>query len=190
MLITASAYTVILSQHTRYAAPIYNLHHRESSTKTFRNTVLGLHIISGLSEIIRWYFLTLFSPTGDTRPSATPIDFLLCMAQSITSLILVKHLARGFPIMTRPSYQAGSVSRMLLAGVALWNGSPDWQESSVKSVNAFIYTRLLIKYIGPLMKTTAEDVPSQQGVYKYVFPFPCFVNISYDELGRRLQNPD
>lgn len=92
--------------------------------------------------------------------------------------------------MTRPSYQAGSVSRMVLAGVALWNGSPDWQESSVKSVNAFIYTRLLIKYIGPLMKTTAEDVPSQQGVYKYVFLFPCFVNISYDELGRRLQNPD
>lgn len=63
------------------------------------------------------------------------------------------------------------MSRMVLAGVALWTGSADWEESSVKAVNAFIYTRLLIRYIGPLMKTSEDDVPSQQGVYKYVVPF-------------------
>ncbi|TLD18359.1 hypothetical protein E2P81_ATG12154 [Venturia nashicola] len=167
MLLTALAYTTILSQHTRYAAPIYNKHHRESSTKTFRNTVLSLHILSGLSEITRWYFLTL-STGGTTRPTATPIDFLLCMVQSITALILVKHLARGFPIMTRPSYQAGSVARIVLASVALLTGSPEWQESSAKAVNAFLYTRLLIRYIGPLMKASEEDVPSQQqGVYNF-----------------------
>lgn len=171
MLATALAYTTILSRHTRYAAPVYNRHHRESSTKTFRNTVLGLHIVSGLTEITRWYFLTL-STGGTARPTATPVDFVLCMVQSVTSLILVKHLARGFPIMTRPSYQAGSVARMVLASVALYTGSADWQESSAKAVNAFIYTRLLIKYIGPLMKTSEEDVPSPQGIYKYVIsPF-------------------
>lgn len=165
MLLTTLTYTSILSQHTRYAAPVYNKHHRESSTKTFRNTVLTLHITSGLAEIVKWYFLTL---TSGQRPTATLTDFVLCMVQSITSLTLVKHLARGFPIMTRPSYQAGSVARMVLASVALGTGSADWHESSSKAVNAFIYTRLLIKYIGPLMKTSEEDVPSQQGIYKYV----------------------
>ncbi|QDS71790.1 hypothetical protein FKW77_009405 [Venturia effusa] len=69
--------------------------------------------------------------------------------------------------MTRPSYQAGSVARMVLATVALWTKSQDWHESSSKAVNAFLYTRLLIKYIGPLMKTKEGDVPSQQGIYNF-----------------------
>lgn len=163
MLFTSLAYASILLRHTRYAAPVYNKHHRESSTKLFRNTILFLHITSGFTEICRWYFLVL--STG-LRPIATIIDFSLCLVQSITSLILVKHLARGFPILTRPSYQAGSVARMVLATIALYNGSADWHESSSKAVNAFIYTRLLIKYIGPLMKTSNEDVASQQAMYK------------------------
>jgi len=76
MLFTGTGYASVLSQHTRYAASAYNKHHRESSTKLFLNTVLSLHMASGLTEIIQWYFLTLF--TG-RRPTATLIDFSLCI---------------------------------------------------------------------------------------------------------------
>lgn len=68
--------------------------------------------------------------------------------------------------MARPSYQSGSVARLVVAGFAWYTQSPDWHESATKSVNAFIYTRYLIRYIGPLMKTSHEDVASNQAMYK------------------------
>ncbi|KAE9967527.1 hypothetical protein BLS_006323 [Venturia inaequalis] len=79
MLLTAAAYTTILSQHTRYAAPVYNKHHRESSTKTFRNTILSLHILSGLAEIIRCFAVIVGAilSLGEGPISYTPIIYVV-----------------------------------------------------------------------------------------------------------------
>ncbi|CAG8951330.1 hypothetical protein HYFRA_00008080 [Hymenoscyphus fraxineus] len=126
--------------------------------------VLSIHIVAGILEISLWYFFTLVK---GQRPTAGTFEFMLCLTQSITSLILVKHLARGYPILTRPSYQSGSVCRLIAAGIALYSQSPDWHESATKSVNAFVYTRLLIFYVGPLMKTSHEDTASPQEMYNF-----------------------
>jgi hypothetical protein len=55
-------------------------------------------------------------------------------------------------------------------------------KSSSKAVNAFTYTRLLIKYTDPLMNTSEEDVASQQSMYKFPSHVPRFSPINKHQL--------
>lgn len=129
-------YTTILLYHTRRSAPVY--------VKTFNKRTslpLLLHILAGLFEVLRYHLLAALHPSTPLTP--TTLDLIACTLQSLTSLYLAKTLIRG-SISTRPAYQAGALMRVAL-GVAAWaSGDADLHRASVKIVNGFAYTRVVI----------------------------------------------
>lgn len=100
---------------------------------------LLLHVISGSCEVAFYHLRLLAGPVTPTR-----LDVLLCLVQSLTNLILAKPLRRGRPRMTRPCYQAGAVIRPAITLAAYALGNPNLHRSSIKILNGFVYTRVLI----------------------------------------------
>lgn len=127
------AYAFVLASHSRRTIPHY--------TATFRKpspAPLAVHIIAGLFEIFRYHTRALNGPVIPDR-----LDYLTCLLQSVTNLILAKTLLRG-DYTTRPTYQVAGIIRPILGAVALSTGSAELHRASVKLVNGFMYTRLVI----------------------------------------------
>lgn len=143
-------YSSVLSVHTRLSAPQYNKFFKKTSS-----VPLVLHIASGLWEVSSYHLQALAEPVLPARR-----DVLLCLIQSSTTLILAKPLRRGHARMTRPCYQAGAVLRPVITCIAYIAGSSDLHRSSVKILNGFVYTRILIW----LLKRF-RLVPSHQDMY-------------------------
>jgi len=74
-------------------------------------------------------------------------------------------LASCTNIPTGPSYQAGAFLRPALTLAAWACARPELHRASIKALNAFGYARLLIHFLGPLVKTRNED--TAQGKHKY-----------------------
>lgn len=97
LLVTFPIYATVFFCHTRFSVKIYSKYQRMPAAKAIKAFVLIAHIVSGLSEILRWHSRRWSS--GEL-PQADGVDVMLCLAQSVTNMVLVKHLARGLPIMT------------------------------------------------------------------------------------------
>lgn len=131
-------YFYAFNLHTRFTAPVYG--QIFAKTKKHINIALTLHIIAGAAEVLLFHVLQYYM--GTVIPDT--IALLLCLLQSVTNLILAKFLRRGIPAITRPSYQAGAILRPILSALAIILQDPDMHRSSVKIINAFIYTRAII----------------------------------------------
>lgn len=127
---TLLLFCVILIYHTRSSAPKYQrIFHKHSSSP------LLIHMAAGTFEIVRYnYFHT---ETSDI------FDLIACLLQSCTNLIMVKTLVRGNTT-TRPTYQVAGLMRPPLGLCAFFSASPMMHRGSVKLVNSFVYTRIII----------------------------------------------
>jgi len=126
-------YLYILSSHSRRTIPQYSKKFRKPS-----QFPLVFHVISGLFEIFRYHTQALNGPVIPDR-----LDWFACLVQSITNLWLAKTLLRGDET-TRPTYQVAGYVRPVTSLVALITKNPHLHRASVKLVNGFAYTRLVI----------------------------------------------
>jgi len=131
-------YFFAFNLHTRFTAPVYKKTFAASSRAI--NEVLITHIIAGLSEVLLYHIMNCI----DETVMPTKMALLLCYLQSATNMMLVKYLRRGVPAITRPSYQAGAILRPLLSTAAYLLQDAEMHRSSVKIINAFIYTRAIV----------------------------------------------
>lgn len=67
-----------------------------------------------------------------------------CFVHSWTGLMLVNHLKNGYPPLTRPTYQAGSIMRPFQILYAYYTQTPTAYHDAIMPINAFLYTRVLI----------------------------------------------
>lgn len=82
--------------YSRHTAPRHFSWQTARWTRVFNNSVLVIHILVGLAEILRWHVRALFRDL----PDATTLDLVLALMHSVTNLLLVKDMARGRPTMT------------------------------------------------------------------------------------------
>lgn len=150
LAVSGLLYSSILSVHTRFSAPQYSKVFKKASSMP-----LVLHIASGIWEVSSYHVRALAGPVLPTR-----YDVFLCLLQSSTTLILAKPLRRGHTRMTRPCYQAGAILRPVITCIAYIEGSSDLHRSSVKILNGFVYTRILIWLLRRL-----QLVPSYRDMY-------------------------
>lgn len=71
--------------------------------------------------------------------------------------------------MTRPTFQGGSVFRLILSGGALWIGGETgarWHAGSVATLNGFLWVRLGVHRLGPLCVGRWGDKARMNEVYK------------------------
>jgi len=169
LLYTIIIYFVAFNLHTQHTAPMYA--RTFAKEKKYISTALILHIFAGVAEVA--FFHREQWVMGIARPDI--ITFLLCIMQSITNLILAKFLRRGYPVITRPSYQAGAILRPILSGLALIRRDPDMHRSSVKIINAFIYTRLIIWLLQ--YKTPRCIRPRWPGQYAIAVPLAAMISM-------------
>ena len=127
-----------------YGAPIF--YHTRRSVLSYRvkfrkSTPLPLaaHVLAGLFEVFRYYSLAC---RGPVLPDA--LDLAASLVQAGTGLALNKTLLRGDRHVTRASYQVVCLWRPVLSGLAFWLQAAALHRSSVKIINAFVYTRLII----------------------------------------------
>ncbi|KAH6868986.1 hypothetical protein B0T10DRAFT_419069 [Thelonectria olida] len=128
-----SIYLGILVYHTRHTAPIYRSKFKRSSSLP-----LLLHASAGIFEVAKYHIAGAHGPIVPDF-----FDLVACLIQSATNLILSKTLVRGDKT-TRPSYQAGGLVRPFLSAAAFLAHDPFLHQASVKLLNAFVYTRILI----------------------------------------------
>jgi len=101
LLVTTILHLLVHKYYTTTILSAYNIHIKGFRHRLFRNSLLGVHMASGLLEVFRWHTKAALN---DTEPLADRLDVLLCMLQSTTTLALVKNMARGVPSLTRMCY--------------------------------------------------------------------------------------
>jgi len=178
--VTAINSSVIIN-YSRFTAPSHFSWQLNTTVRRTNKSILYVHIVGSLLELFRWHIRAL----GQELPQADVLDLVLCLVQAFTNLALNKNKARGYPIMTStysslsdvknlltfgqgPAYQAGAFLRPAETFFAWYTGAAVWHMRSVKIINAFADTRLLIWSVGPLIKTRHEDAASNQAKYKCV----------------------
>jgi hypothetical protein len=136
-LVSGLLFTFIFAHHSRWTVPMYA---KKFQRRT--NFPLLLHISTGVFELARLHYYR--TRQGGIVRSPNTIDLAACFVQALTSLQLAKSSRRGDVYSTRPCYQAGSVLRVVLEVTAFIQGSAALHAASVKCLNSFIYTRLII----------------------------------------------
>jgi hypothetical protein len=181
-------YFSIFVFHVRFTAPVYTASHRHGLQKRLSTANFFVHICAGTSEVLRWH---IRSALYSSPPIPDRLDICLCLLQVATSHKIAKYMRRGLPIMTRksspwifplrtiiflansnvvigPSFQAGSILRLVLSTLAFWTANASLHKSSVAALNGFIYTRLFLHFMGPIIVTTFGEQPKKPHVYKSV----------------------
>lgn len=147
---------LIIIHHTSWSYPRYVSTFRKRSSFP-----LILHIAAGSFELVRFHVTAAFhAPTPDA------FDLVAALVQSATNLYLAKTLVRGNET-TRPSYQAGGIMRPIVSTIAFFKGDAYLHRGSVKLVNSFIYTRMIIylaQHMG-LSKTFSQSTIYAFGVF-------------------------
>ncbi|CAG9984402.1 unnamed protein product [Clonostachys byssicola] len=146
------AYLAIFFYHTRKSIPSYQITFRKRS-----NVPLFVHIVVGLYEILHFHSQAIYG----RKPVPDATDTALCVLHTLTTLHLSKTLLRG-DITTRPSYQAGGILRLSTGLAAYITRSDALHRGTIRMLNAFLYTRMLIF----LSKRTGLDtIQSKASVY-------------------------
>ncbi|EJU01807.1 hypothetical protein DACRYDRAFT_100110 [Dacryopinax primogenitus] len=134
-MVPAKAYLMLTLVVLVYGTILY--HHTRWTFWNYRagrvRLLLTIHSLSGLSEVGLFHlrpFLTIPSPALHTS---------LALLQALTLLSLVRTLRRGLPLLTRPSYQAGGILRLVL----LFLPQP-YPSAGLQLVHGFAFTRLFI----------------------------------------------
>ncbi|KAJ2901987.1 hypothetical protein MKZ38_001128 [Zalerion maritima] len=135
---------------------------------------LAVHVLAGLFEIVRYHTKAVQGPV-----LADSLDILACLLQSGTNVYLAKFLLRGDKLLTRPAYQAGGLLRPFVSFLAYAYRSPSLHRSSVKIVDGFVYTRLVIWVSHRLGLHHSFSGP---GVYSYGVFLGALLGISYSGL--------
>lgn len=86
----------VIYGYSRFTAPNYFGWQMNFTRRRFNRTVLWIHIIGSLTEIIRWHVRALYQDL----PQADVLDVVLCIIQIATNLALTKNTGRGYPTMT------------------------------------------------------------------------------------------
>ena len=131
--VTLTAFFIILLHHTRRSAPKY-----PSNFGKIKSSPLLFHVLASSFEL-----LTYHCSSSTASRSSDLLDLFACLLQSATNLILAKMFIRGEES-TGPSYQAAGLIRPIVGLVAFVSGSDEMHRASVKLLNAFIYTRIMI----------------------------------------------
>ncbi|KAG8870843.1 hypothetical protein FRB98_001304, partial [Tulasnella sp. 332] len=112
---------------------------------------MALHIAVSLFEII-WYHTSALSSV----PVAHGIPTVVSIVTSVSGLILVRNLDGGRAQLTRPVYQVGGLGRLMTMPLAYVTGSSDIYRMSIVPAHAFIYARLLVPLVEPVLKSAAD----------------------------------
>jgi hypothetical protein len=132
------AYIAIILYHTRRQIRIY------SQAFSKHRAYLLLHIVTGLTELIRYHITKARIGRDNILPE--PIDVISCFIWGWTSFVLVKTLRRGDPRTARPPYQVGAVLRPLLSIISYLLQVPNLHKVSISALDGFLYARLGIFY--------------------------------------------
>lgn len=126
-------YGAAFTFHTRHALPIY----LNTFAKPNRIPLL-LHISAGFIEVFKYQILAM---RGTVFPDTW--DLILCLYHSLSSIYMTKTLRRG-NIGTRPAYQVVALWRLCLSTAAWAKHDPHLHWASVRIINSFVYTRVII----------------------------------------------
>ncbi|KAF9894906.1 hypothetical protein FE257_004528 [Aspergillus nanangensis] len=115
---------------------VFGIYHMMNKGDSYRqhHPALSWHSMAGSIEIILYYL--------GFRCSLVAVA--ACLVHSWTGLMLVKHLKNGYPPLTRPTYQAGSIMRPVQILYAYYSQTPTAYHDAIMPINAFVYTRVLI----------------------------------------------
>ncbi|PLB48641.1 hypothetical protein P170DRAFT_474994 [Aspergillus steynii IBT 23096] len=132
--------TIILSLYI-----IFFLYHVQNKGTSYRSyhPALPWHTAAGATEVVLYYL--------GFRCSLMAVA--ACLIHSWTALMLVKNLRNGYPPLTRPIYQAGSVMRPIQILHAYYTQTPTAYHDAVMPIHAFIYTRVMFFLMGTMGPT-------------------------------------
>ncbi|KXJ85152.1 hypothetical protein Micbo1qcDRAFT_128476 [Microdochium bolleyi] len=146
-----SSYAGVFLLHTfQRSVPI-----TRPSFKFRKYITLLCHLSIPIAEISRFHLRAVYQ-----QPVPTVSDFGLCIAHSITALILTSRLRVGDRSIARPSYQAITSIRLCLSAIAYLTGDPFLYRASIRIINGFVYPRIGIKVLGRM-----KVLPSYSAVY-------------------------
>lgn len=141
-----------------WASHIARATSKTSYSKIFNipQPVFLLHVFSSLAEVVRYH--VHLGLTGQ-RPEATNVDLVICVLQSFSSFWLTSNIhraPRGELELTRATFQAMAIQRLIATGLALQGGGfgidgPTWHRASVKLVQNFIWARFILLTISDLV---------------------------------------
>ncbi|KAL2686870.1 hypothetical protein Neosp_004412 [[Neocosmospora] mangrovei] len=110
---------------------------------------LSLLIVHSVVSVIEVVLFHVKSWQLGHDPKANNIDLVLCVVQTITSLVMTERM-RFIPRLTlelsRASFQSMAFMRVLASGLALYLGSTEWHRASVKMLASFIWVRLISRW--------------------------------------------
>ncbi|KAF2843264.1 hypothetical protein M501DRAFT_1012621 [Patellaria atrata CBS 101060] len=124
---------------------IFTVYHAGNKGKSYRatNKALSYHTVAGIVELLLYY--------GGYQISV--ISLAACLVHSISGMMLVKNLRKGYPTLTRPMYQGGSVLRAIAMIRAYYSKSPIEYHDAIVPIHSFVYARSLFFILGTIGPT-------------------------------------
>ncbi|RSM06400.1 hypothetical protein CDV31_009174 [Fusarium ambrosium] len=110
----------------------------------YHRSLIIAHIIVSIIEVVLFHVKSWYLG-HDPKPNN--IDLLLCVAQTITSLVMTERM-RFTPKLT-----------LELSRLAAYSGSTEWNRASVKMLASFVWVRLFIAWSG---KFAGINTPQQR----------------------------
>ncbi|RTE80626.1 hypothetical protein BHE90_004864 [Fusarium euwallaceae] len=125
----------------------------------YHRSLIISHIIVSIIEVVLFHVKSWYLG-HDPKPNN--IDLLLCVVQTITSLVMTERM-RFTPKLTlelsRASFHSMAFMRVLASGLAAYSGSTEWNRASVKMLASFVWVRLFIAWSG---KFAGINTPQQR----------------------------
>ncbi|KAI9929517.1 hypothetical protein ASPWEDRAFT_184012 [Aspergillus wentii DTO 134E9] len=117
---------------------------------------LPYHTVAGLAELALYY---------GGYPCSLPA-VAACLVHSATSWMLVKHLKKGYPPITKPSYQASGLMRPLVILHAYHTQEPMAYHDVIMPLHAFIYMRAFL-FLFSTMGPTRDFIKNMNSRFVY-----------------------
>lgn len=140
----AFAYTYWASHIARSSSP-----KAYSKVHAIPRLIFLTHILVSLFEVFRYH---VHLGIHGQRPSATTLDVVTCVAQCFSSFFMaagIHKFPRGELQLTRATFQAMAISRLLATAMAIRGGGfgvddVAWHMASTKLLQNFVYARFII----------------------------------------------
>ncbi|TPX13075.1 uncharacterized protein E0L32_006501 [Thyridium curvatum] len=103
------------------------------------------HIVCSLVEVARFQYRQL-TAWSRTTLIPTELDLALCIINLVCTFGIARRAPRGDARFMRPLFQAMALIRFIATAAGYASADPTWYHASVKSLNGFVWSRVLIDF--------------------------------------------